>query len=224
MRGAHIWRYWLASYAIVAASLIWWAFQWRPDVKAYPVQGVDVSEDDGEIAWPTVEADGADFAYIRASEGADIADPRFAANWEGTAAAGMRHGAYHEFSLCRPAADQATNFISLVPREEDALPAAVHLSFSGDCASRPSRAHLLGQLKQFIEMVEAHTDKTVLIAPTADFESSYRLTGAIDRPLWLSGFFLPPKYGARDWAMWQASTFHRVKGISGGTHWNVIPE
>lgn len=224
MRGAQIGRYWLLAYGLVAACLIWAGITWRPNVSAYPVQGVDVSESDGEIAWPTVEAAGADFAYIKASEGADVTDPRFVQNWAGTAAAGMRHGAYHLFSLCRPAADQATNFISTVPREADALPAAVRLTLSSGCPSQPDRAALLRQLKLFIEMVEAHTGKTVLIAPSPDFESEYRITGAIDRPLWLTGFFIAPQYGARPWAMWQASTFYRVKGIPGGAHWNVIHE
>ena len=224
MRGRKIGRWWLALYALVALGLSGAATHWRPSLSSYPIQGVDVAEDDGEIAWPTVEAAGADFAYIRASEGADITDPRFAVNWADTIAAGMRHGAYHQFSLCRPAADQATNFISVVPREPDALPAAVRLSFTRGCASRPSRADLLSQLKTFIEMVEAHTGKTVLIAPTPDFESRYQISSAIDRPLWLTGFFVMPRYGARPLAMWQASTFYRVKGIQGGVHWNVIPE
>ena len=88
MQGAKIGRYWLLAYGLVAACLIWAAITWRPNVSAYPVQGVDVSEADGEIAWPTVEAAGADFAYIKASEGADVTDPRFVQNWAGTAAAG----------------------------------------------------------------------------------------------------------------------------------------
>lgn len=223
-RQQHYWRQWLFAFVFLAACLGWFSFQWRPGLTAYPVQGVDVSDTDGKIAWPTVEAAGADFAYLKATEGADITDPRFVENWSGVAAAGMRRGAYHVFSLCRPAADQATSFISVVPRDADALPAAIRLTLSGNCAARPNREAMLDDLQLFIEMVEAHTGKTVLIGLSSDFEDEYRVSAAVDRPLWLTGFFIPPSYAGRDWAMWQASTFRRVKGIGGGSHWNVIHE
>lgn len=223
MRGRSInWKAWTAGLVLLAAALIWWGLHWKPNATDYPVQGVDVSADDGDIAWPTVEAAGADFAYVKATEGADISDPDFAANWSGTAQAGMRHGAYHVFSLCRLAADQATNFISIVPREKDALPAALTLDFKGNCKDRPDRAVVLRELKTFIEMVEAHTGKPLILQLTREFDDFYMVSDAVDRPLWLRGFLFPPSYGARGWVMWQASTFRRVAGIEGAVDWNVI--
>ena len=53
---------------------------------------VAADEVDAAEAEAAVEAAGADFAYVKATEGADISDPNFAANWSGTAQAGMRHG------------------------------------------------------------------------------------------------------------------------------------
>lgn len=223
MRGQSInWKAWTAALGLLAVVLGWWAIHWRPNMTDYPVQGVDISADDGEIAWPTVEAAGADFAYVKATEGADISDPNFAANWSGTAQAGMRHGAYHVFSLCRLAADQATNFISIVPRETDALPAALALDFKGNCKDRPAREVVLRELQTFIEMVEAHTGKPLILQLTREFDDFYMVSDAVDRPLWLRGFLFPPSYGARGWVMWQASTFRRVGGIEGAVDWNVI--
>lgn len=223
MRGQSInWKAWTAALGLLAVVLGWWAIHWRPNMTDYPVQGVDISADDGEIAWPTVEAAGADFAYVKATEGADISDPNFAANWSGTAQAGMRHGAYHVFSLCRLAADQATNFISIVPREKDALPAALALDFKGNCKDRPAREVVLRELQTFIEMVEAHTGKPLILRLTREFDDFYMVSDAVDRPLWLRGFLFPPSYGARGWVMWQASTFRRVGGIEGAVDWNVI--
>ncbi len=223
MRGQSInWKAWTAALGLLAVVLGWWAIHWRPNMTDYPVQGVDISAEDGEIAWPTVEAAGADFAYVKATEGADISDPNFAANWSGTAQAGMRHGAYHVFSLCRLAADQATNFISIVPRETDALPAALALDFKGNCKDRPAREVVLRELQTFIEMVEAHTGKPLILQLTREFDDFYMVSDAVDRPLWLRGFLFPPSYGARGWVMWQASTFRRVGGIEGAVDWNVI--
>lgn len=223
MRGRSInWKAWAVGGIALCAALALWALHWRPGTADYPVQGVDISADNGEIAWPTVEAAGADFAYIKATEGADIADPRFAENWAATASAGMRHGAYHVFSLCRLAADQATSFISIVPREKEALPAALVLDLRGNCADRPDRTVVLRELQTFIEMVEAHTGKPLILQLTRDFDDFYMVSDAVDRPLWLRGFLFPPSYGARAWVMWQASTFRRVGGIEGVVNWNVI--
>src|SRR5262249_10226101 len=66
---------------------------WNPWAASYP-QGVDVSAHQGPIDWRTLSAN-ARFAYIKATEGADYVDPRFAFNWREAARVGMPHGAYH---------------------------------------------------------------------------------------------------------------------------------
>ncbi len=99
------------------------------------LQGVDVSEDQGAVEWWTAKAGGPDFAYLRATNGADGCDERFADNWADVHATGIRRGALHAYSLCRLAADQANNFITTVPRVDDALPPAVEIDFDPDCHS-----------------------------------------------------------------------------------------
>ncbi len=49
-------------------------------------------------------AAGLRFAYVKATEGGDWTDPRFEKNWREARRAGLRVGAYHFFSFCRPAA------------------------------------------------------------------------------------------------------------------------
>ncbi len=212
----------LIAFAATSAALVFGATKWRPDPSAYPVQGIDVSSDQGEISWPSVATDTVDFAYIRATEGADIRDPRFASNWQGASRAGLQYGAYHAYSLCRLASDQASNFISTMVRDASALPTAISLEFENGCTERPDRGVLIGELATFIKMVEAHTGKPVLLMLTSDFEEAYQLSTAIDRSLWLRRVAFPPDFGARPWVIWQASTFRRVDGIDGATHWNVV--
>jgi lysozyme len=60
----------------------------RPDPARYPIRGVDVSHHQGSIDWTQVAGDGVQFAYLKATEGRDHRDARFAANWSGAAAAG----------------------------------------------------------------------------------------------------------------------------------------
>ena len=138
---------WQAALFAVLGGLIWGGITgWTPSRKDYPVQGLYVSAADGDLAWPTLATMGADFAYVRASAGGRLRDPRFAANIKGARAAGMRYGAVHEFSLCASEESQAQQFITTVPRDPDMLPPVVSLELSEACKTRPDRAMLLGEL------------------------------------------------------------------------------
>src|SRR5690242_15448518 len=72
-----------------------WAYAtgWAPATRKYPIQGVDVSQVQGNVDWTTVAARGADFAYLRATIGAAGRDAAFERNWAGVQAAGLRRGA-----------------------------------------------------------------------------------------------------------------------------------
>ena len=208
---------------IALSAVVAWTFalSWRPTDK-YRFQGVDVSEEQGPIEWWTVKAGGADFAYLRATSGADWRDTRFATNWADVYATGMRRGALHVYSLCRLAVDQANNFNTTVPRTSDALPAAVEIDFSEDCPSRPVRDVVLNELRRFLSMVEAHTGKPVLLKISKRFDATYQVTAAIPRPVWAVQDFFPPDYAARPWRMWQANDMRRIDGVDGAVNWDVV--
>jgi lysozyme len=212
----------LAAVALLALLLWFFAMRWTPSRTTYPLQGIDISAEQGDIDWRKVRADGTDFAYIKASEGADIRDTRFAENWQAAREAGLRRGATHGFTLCRLARDQATNFIATVPREANMLPAALNLGFDDGCPARPDRKVLLTEIALFIEMVEAHTGKAMIIHMTKDFEETYQISNAVDRSLWLRRMFLAPNYGSHPWVIWQASNKKRIDGIAGPVSWNVV--
>ena len=112
---------------VVLLAGLGWRFvtHWTPSRTTFPTQGIDVSQEQGLIDWKAARAAGVDFAYIRASQGSDRRDENFAANWSESAAADVKRGAYHVFNLCKPGREQATNFIALVPRGEQAERASV---------------------------------------------------------------------------------------------------
>lgn len=208
--------------ALLALGAWLYAPHWRPSEARWPVQGIDVSHHQGRIDWAALPEQGVDFAWIKATEGGDHRDRMFAANWAGARAAGIRRGAYHFFTLCRPGADQAANFAAAVPRDPDALPPAIDLEFGGNCSARPSREILLRELGAFLRIVEAHSGRPAILYLTVEFEVHYRISKAVDRPLWLRRIFLRPNFGGRPWTVWQASAFHRLRGIEGGVDWNVL--
>ncbi len=174
-----------AAVAVVAGVLSWWWVpNYRPALREGEVHGIDVSHHQGEIDWPAVAADGISFAYIKATEGGDHIDRRFAENWAGARAAGLRVGAYHFFTLCRPGAEQADNLLSTMPAGEADLPVAVDFEYPGNCAARPPVAELHREADAFLERVEAATGRPVIVYSIDGLERRYRMRRHLDRGLW----------------------------------------
>jgi lysozyme len=207
----------------MAAALAAWAQapHWHPSDRRFPVQGIDVSHHQGAIDWPRLPAQGVDFAYIKASEGGDHRDRRFAANWSGARRAGIARGAYHFFTLCRPGKEQAANFIAAVPADPDALPPAVDLEYMGNCRRPVGPAQFRAELAAYIKAVETHYRRPILLYLTAEFDRAYQVSARVDRPLWLRALVREPRFGARPWRLWQVSNFRRLRGIEGRVDWNV---
>lgn len=214
----------LVALAIVGAfALAAWAYArgWAPDRNLYPMQGVSVDSRVGAVDWGTLAAQGTDFAYIRAASG-ERRDPGFGRNWAEARAVGLRYGAMLDFSLCRLASDQATLFMTTVPRDNAALPPAIRLAFDPACPGRPGRDTLLAELNTLVNLVEGHAGKPVLINVSPDFDALYDIGSGINRTLWLDGNFFPPDYASRRWVMWTASDMRRIDGITGPVRWNVV--
>lgn len=197
---------------------------WRPSVERYPLQGIDMSERPPAVEWGSVRAAGADFAYLVATAGARGRDPAFEANWQALPDAGLRRGAVHLYSLCESGAAQADSFNAVVPRTADALPPAIDIDLRDDCDAPAVGNAVIDQLRTFISRVEAHAGKPVVLRLSRGAERRYRLSAAIDRPLWLAGAFLRPGYAARPWRMWRATRWRRIDGVEGDVNWNVVAQ
>ncbi len=213
--------------ALLLLVLLGWgawllAARWRPSPGDFPVQGVDVSEETGPIEWWTAKQAGIDFAYVRATSGSQARDSRFSENWRAALDASIRRGALHVYSLCQSAADQSGNFMSTVPRSDDQLPAAVEIDFQPDCAVRPDRQVLIGELGRFLHDVETHLGKPAILMVSSRFEGQYRLSDAFPRLLWARQDFFSPSYFARPWSIWQATRRRRIEGVGEPVNWDVM--
>ena len=213
----------VAGIAAVLALSVAAGFAWRPHdrppLRLGGLRGIDVSHYQGAINWSDVASGGISFAYIKATEGTNFVDPRFAQNWAGAEAAGLRRGAYHFFTLCSPGPDQATNFLNTVPVESDSLPPALDLELSGNCSARPPASSVEAEIGAYLQAVEAATGQQVVIYVRDDFEKRYPVRDWFPRPQWRSG---PHRRSTNaDWAIWQLGS-GPVSGISGHVDLDVM--
>ena len=218
------WRLAAIALAVLLLAFVIWNVitGWTPSRDEFSVQGVVVDEDNGKPFWPSLGATGVDFAYLTATRGAERRDKQFASNLEGVREAGIRYGALHRFDICRLATDQATLFITTVPRLNGALPPAVELDFSGSCTKRPDRALVLSELSTFLSQIEAHSGQPAILLLSPDFEAAYKISSEVDRNVWLERTWMLPDYAARPWVMWTANRSRRVSGIDGRVRWVVV--
>lgn len=202
----------------------WWHLRhWLPDRAAYPVQGVEIGVDDGPVNWKSIKAIGVDFAYIDASASAFARDPRFVANFEAAREADVQVGAVHRYDPCQPAEKQAANFVTTVPRDPGLLPPAVELDMLADgCPVRVSDAKVESELMTFLNQVETHTGKPVIMKVTPQFETRYGVAGKLDRNLWLVRDRFLPDYGGRPWTLWTANSSLANEIALGGLRWVVV--
>jgi lysozyme len=202
----------------------WWHLRhWQPDTKAYPVQGVEIGAEDGDVDWRAIRAIGARFAYIDASASTFARDPAFAKNLEEARAAKLQVGAVHRYDPCQPADKQAANFVTVVPRDAALLPPAVELDMVADnCPIKVSDAKVESELMTFLNEVETHTGKPSLLKLAPAFERRYRTARVIDRNLWLERTRFVPDYAGRPWTLWTANTALENEAGSETLRWVVV--
>ncbi|MGE0499434.1 MAG: GH25 family lysozyme [Rhizobiaceae bacterium] len=190
------------------------------------VHGVDVSRWQGEINWATLRAQGANFVYIKATDGGDHLDPMFRQNWRAAHEAGLKRGAYHFFYWCRVASQQADWFIRNVPKVKGALPPVIDVEWNhlSSCKKRPSRAVVLEKMKVFMERLEAHYGQRPIIYTAPDFYADNLRGEFKDYPFWLRSVAAHPskRYPGRDWLFWQYSGSGLSQGVNGHIDLNVF--
>ncbi|MDP3898098.1 MAG: GH25 family lysozyme [Mesorhizobium sp.] len=192
----------------------------------YAVHGVDVSRWQGDIDWQKLRGQGANFVYIKATDGGDHLDPMFRKNWREANAAGLKRGAYHFFYWCRDAASQADWFIRNVPKDANALPPVIDVEWNHQsaCKKRPSREKVLAKMQVFMDRLEAHYGQRPVIYTAPDFYGD-NLKGAFpDYPFWLRAVAQHPSkvYPGRKWVFWQYSGSGLSTGVKGRIDLNVF--
>ncbi|MDH5654969.1 MAG: glycoside hydrolase family 25 protein [Spirochaetia bacterium] len=211
-----------AVIAIIPVLLLYFGIIWfnNPGESEFPVQGIDVSNHQGEIDWKKVKEENIQFAYIKATEGGDFTDKRFQYNWKEAGENGITVGAYHYFTLCRSGKDQAEHFISVVPVNIPSLPPAIDLEFTGNCSGRPDSYDFNQELNIFFHLVQDHYKRKPVIYTTYEFYDMYDISKYTEL-LWIRDIFSYPDSDFT-WIFWQYSNRERINGILGYVDGNVF--
>ena len=190
------------------------------------VHGVDVSRWQGDIDWDTLRTQGANFVYIKATDGGDHLDPMFKKNWRAAQQAGLKHGAYHFFYWCRTAGEQADWFIRNVPREAGALPPVIDVEWNGEssCKRRPSPEQVLEKMKVFMDKLERHYGQRPIVYTAPDFYRDNLRGELLNYPFWLRSVAAHPSkvYPGRNWLFWQYSGSGVSHGVDGRIDLNAF--
>lgn len=160
---------------------------------ASAVVGLDVSDHQPVIDWSTVAADGAQFAYIKATEGTGIVNADFASQYDGAYQAGLIRGAYH-FALPDESsgAAQASFFVANGggwTADGHTLPGALDIEYNpyGPECYGLSQSAMVSWIASFTDTYEALTSVWPVIYTPGDWWA--RCTGnyggfAARDPLW----------------------------------------
>ena len=186
------------------------------------LRGVDVSHYQGRIDWIELSNHDISFAFIKATEGGDWVDPKFHDNWSAAKRAGLPRGAYHFFTLCRDAGEQAEHFLATVGDMRGALLPALDAEHMGPCKDGPMMSDVAGGVLEFLDQVHRAAGTRPVIYTNKVFYAAHLEGKTPGERFWLRSLIQPPNYGPEDWRFWQYSGNGRRRGVSGPVDLNMF--
>jgi GH25 family lysozyme M1 (1,4-beta-N-acetylmuramidase) len=145
----------------------------KPDVTQTP--GLDVSGYQTGINWSTVAANGAKFAYVKATENTNYTNPQFSNEYTGSYNAGLDHGAYHFAIPNGPSAvAQADYFVAHGggwSKDGRTLPPMLDIEYNpyGATCYGLSQSAMVNWISAFINEVHAKTTRWATIYSNLDW-------------------------------------------------------
>lgn len=180
------------------------------------VLGMDVSAYQGSVDWSTAYANGARFAYVKATEGTSYTNASFSQQYNGSYGVGMIRGAYHfahpDSSSGTAQADFFVDHGGGWSGDGRTLPPALDIEYnpSGATCYGLSAASMVSWVRAFSDEVHARTSKYPMIYTTYDWWAT--CTGdssafAATNPFWIAKYSSTPPTslpaGTSYWTMWQ---------------------
>ena len=210
-----------------------YAYRWKPCYglkgygicmpAGYRVHGIDVSHYQGDINWKMLEQTRQgqfpiQFIFMKATEGGDYADDRFAANFDSARVHGFVRGAYHFYNPKTDANKQADFFIQSVKLEAGDLPPVLDIEKKGKDMKK-----LQADLKVWLRKVENHYGVKPIIYASYKFKTRYLNDSVFNTyPYWIAHYYVDSVRYEGDWRFWQHTDVGTLPGIDEKVDLNVF--
>lgn len=210
-----------------------YSYRWKPcyGYKGYgvclpvnfKVHGIDVSHHQGIINWEAVKATEKQkypirFAFMKATEGGDYKDRRFAENFRQAREVGLIRGAYHFYNPNSEPIRQADFYISQVKLEKGDLAPVL------DIERKPrDKAKLQADLVKFLNRLEQHYGVKPIIYTSYKYRARYLDAPEFAKyPLWIAHYYVDSLSYEGPWQFWQHTDYGTVPGIDESVDLNVF--
>ena len=185
------------------------------------INGIDVSHWNQAIDWTQIKAGGFGFCYMKATEGVNSLDQKYAAFAQGAKALGILGGAYHFFHPSLDGAAQAEFFLRVMsPLQE--LPPVLDL----ETTNMMRVDSIIRRCLDWLQIVEVATKKIPIIYSSPSFMEQLGNVSAFTRyPLWIAHYGVKaPRIPApwTNWTFWQNSEKGKVSGVWGDCDLDVF--
>lgn len=179
-------------------------------------QGIDVSFYQKDIQWWKLED--VHFAFIKATEGTSISDPRFKENWDSSKHHGILRGAYHFYRPYVRAKDQFQHFRSRVKIEAGDLPPVLDVEVNCNVY------HMRKEVLTWLRLAEEQYGVTPIIYCTYWYYKRYfDLPEFKKYPLWIANYVAEDlNEVTSNWHFWQHTSTGRIEGIPGHVDRNLF--
>lgn len=175
--------------------------------------GIDVSRHQKDIDWTKVGCDSCvTFVYVKATEGATLADPQYITNITGARSQGIKVGSYHFFSSTSPVKAQFDNFMRVTRRQHQDLIPMIDVEARGEL----SRSQLIDSVLKLATMIEHHYKRKPMIYSMAEFYNAYLAPQLNNYPLYIGRYSNTKpqlKWGAK-YTIWQYTEHGIITGIN----------
>lgn len=179
--------------------------------KVNAMEGIDVSEFQGNINFKEVRDYGIEIVYIRSSASHSYVDAKFEENYRNAKENNLKIGFYHYVTArsVNEAKEQARFFATVIAGKE----ADCRLAMDFETFRGLSKAEINRIARAFLETLKELTDKELVIYSDA-YNARYTFEESLfrDYPLWLAEYGVE-KPEARDFIGWQYTDEGRIPGI-----------
>lgn len=179
------------------------------------LEGIDVSNHQGNIFWNDIDQNLVNFAFIKATEGTTFTDKSFSKNWKESQEAGFLRGAYHYFIITSDGGKQAEHFINIVPKERNTLPPVIDIEEVGE-----DQAKLIVELREYANKIEDHYGVKPIFYVNKKTYELYIRDNFKDYIIWYAVYGSEPPIDT--WTIWQYTDSGVLNGIEGPVDFNIF--